>query len=88
MELETSGQSRLMCSLRLLRAKLRSDGSGSARKPTRPAAEVMPTVAMEAREIKLWADGSRGLMAMHSSGQADGMATDGQNAVAQGGDED
>jgi hypothetical protein len=48
MEFETSGHSRWMCSLRLLRAKLRNEASGSERKPTRPAADVRPTVAMGA----------------------------------------
>lgn len=42
---ETSGHSKSMFSLRLLRAKLWRVGSGSERKPTRPAAEVKPTMS-------------------------------------------
>lgn len=41
----TSGHSRSISSFRRRRAKERSAGSGSARKPTTPAAEVRPTIA-------------------------------------------
>jgi hypothetical protein len=42
---ETSGHNRSMFSLSLRSAKLCKAGSGSARKPTRPAADVKPTMA-------------------------------------------
>lgn len=42
---ETSGHSKSMFSLRLWRAKLWRVGSGSDRNPTRPAAEVKPTMS-------------------------------------------
>lgn len=41
---DTSGHSKSMFSLRLLSAKLWRVGSGSERNPTRPAADVKPTM--------------------------------------------
>jgi hypothetical protein len=53
---ETSGHSKSMSALSLCRAKLCRDGSGSDRKPTRPAAEVRPTMSttVVATSVDYW----------------------------------
>lgn len=43
-DFEISGQRRCTSSFRRCKAKLLKAGSGSERKPTRPAAEVKPTI--------------------------------------------